>query len=488
MKNKILYIFSAIIFILFAYISFVTPLAGDDWGYAINGLKQNPLLTAFQFYQNWSGRFFSELLGLILTNHKLIWNILNPLLFTSIYILIIKITNIKKNTILIYSILLFLILSVKDQLRMETYTWIMGSVNYTIVLFLIILLSYLYKLLILYKRNKYYYIILIANFIGSMMVENAAIIIVAINISCLIYTIIKKESNKKIYLLNFIAILGFMILRLSPGAALRLLEHQSFNEMSLITKISQNYPLFIKYTILDNKYLIMILSLTTITYTYQNVKNLKLKVLIILTFIISFIQSISAFIYSIIKLDILKIFFDIDHSILLVSIILILMIISYLYLFTTLDYHNKLLAYIIFILAGLGTGSMLISPIFGSRNSLFTVYLLFILIIILLNNIIINNKIAIIPISIILLLNIIFIRNYYYKYSLVKKIDEERMGQIKYYLDNPDSKEAWIVKMPIMSIHSADVEEWDVYHMDTFKQYYGLNKDMKVIFYYKEQY
>ena len=53
LKRIILLVLSLIIFSFFFLISTYTPLAGDDWGYAINGLRQNPLITALEFYQTW---------------------------------------------------------------------------------------------------------------------------------------------------------------------------------------------------------------------------------------------------------------------------------------------------------------------------------------------------------------------------------------------------------------------------------------------------
>ena len=47
------------LFVLFWMISVKTPLAGDDWGYALNGMNNNPLAMAWEFYFTWSGRFFS---------------------------------------------------------------------------------------------------------------------------------------------------------------------------------------------------------------------------------------------------------------------------------------------------------------------------------------------------------------------------------------------------------------------------------------------
>ena len=43
------------IFVLFYYMTVRTPLAGDDWGYAVNGMSGNPFVKAWEFYFSWSG-------------------------------------------------------------------------------------------------------------------------------------------------------------------------------------------------------------------------------------------------------------------------------------------------------------------------------------------------------------------------------------------------------------------------------------------------
>ena len=80
--TKYFYIIGALfIGCLFFYITYKTPLAGDDWGYALNGISGNPIELAISFYNSWSGRFFSELWGFMVAPNKWIWNIVNPLLF-----------------------------------------------------------------------------------------------------------------------------------------------------------------------------------------------------------------------------------------------------------------------------------------------------------------------------------------------------------------------------------------------------------------------
>ena len=40
--------------------------------------------------------------------------------------------------------------------------------------------------------------------------------------------------------------------------------------------------------------------------------------------------------------------------------------------------------------------------------------------------------------------------------------------------------------MPEESIHSADIEEGDTYHQNSFKEYYGLPETTKLVFYKKQ--
>ena len=58
------------IFVLFYYMTVRTPLAGDDWGYAVNGMSGNPFVKAWEFYFTWSGRYFAELWGFIVAPRK----------------------------------------------------------------------------------------------------------------------------------------------------------------------------------------------------------------------------------------------------------------------------------------------------------------------------------------------------------------------------------------------------------------------------------
>lgn len=201
-KNElILVLISAFIFILFFYITKLTPLAGDDWGYAVLGKENNPLVHAFKFYFSWSGRFFSELWGFVVAPRKWLWNILNPTMFTIIYISIIKLIDPKKNKLLVMVMILALMLSVSNTLRIETYTWIMGS---TYVVPLMMMLIYLNIIKPLVFNGKFFSLqkLIISIFLNiyiTLCMENIAAILVLFNILLLIYAYFnKKEYLKKL--------------------------------------------------------------------------------------------------------------------------------------------------------------------------------------------------------------------------------------------------------------------------------------------------
>lgn len=181
-------------------------------------------------------------------------------------------------------------------------------------------------------------------------------------------------------------------------------------------------------------------------------------------------------------------FFDIFYSrsaVLFLTVFYLIYIISIFYLLRPLKKDKYFEGITYLMLAGTGNLVMLISPIYGARSSLYTVYFLIIFICFILSIIDINNKLFTIMVFGFSTLTFLKINEYLYKYRLVNDYMKIRNMEIEYYVNNPDVKEAWLIRMPETFIHSADIEEWDTNHMEVFKAYYGINPDMKLIFYKK---
>ena len=203
-KKNFFLLIALFVLALFAYITYKTPLAGDDWGYALNGAKGSPIAMALTFYKTWSGRFFSELWGMLIPAHKWAWNIINPLLFALIFISVYKLGYVRNKPIVCSLFILAFMLSVDDNLRMETYSWIMGT-TYVIPL----LLSLVYFVIIDKLMDR--------NYFGTRL----------------------KIS---LYLSNILA----------------------WAKLSIIKKIATAYPNFLQMTFISNNYAILLFSIVLI--------------------------------------------------------------------------------------------------------------------------------------------------------------------------------------------------------------------------------
>ena len=488
--KKYFYIFCAIfIFVLFAYITYKTPLAGDDWGYALNGSLGTPIKTALEFYQSWSGRFFSELWGMIVPCHKYIWNIVNPFLFAGIFICLYKLACVNKKYICASLLIMAMMLSVDDNLRMETYTWIMGT-TYVIPLFF----SLLYFLVVDYmmKKDLYdtrfklcAYLVNILLFIIGMMMENIAATMIVCEVILLIYCFFNKKKALRYLIINLVfSVTSFILMRMSPGSNARLLsEHALWNDMSLFEKVASAYPNFLEMTFINNNYALSLFSLCLFLFIFYSKNNVSsvYKVFSILVLFLG-IFTVFSFVFG----D--NLFNDSNslYSFIFWPLYIINAFVS-IYLFSDKDYlcYKKLF---ILMFAGCNALVMLYSPIYGSRSAIYTIYYLIIVSVMLFDEIY-NLKKFILFICFILFSIIIIDRTneYIYKYRLVGLVQEERLEIIKYYKEHPEDKEAWILRFPVYTIHGADIEIGDTYHFETFKEYYGLPQDAdKIIFYFKD--
>ena len=194
--KRYFYVYIAMgLFLFFMWVSSMTPLVGDDWGYYINGLK-GPLTMTFEFYQ------------------------------------------------LIASLILFLMFTVSHGIRMETFTFVVGSINYRF--------SAVMALLQLYLMGRYFkdsnatfkwYEILISIVSGmtvGLIMENIAGGLILANLLLMGYRLIQAKKVDLILLLNTVTTTGaFLMMRLSPASRARVLEDTEWMSKNLIEKVLQ---------------------------------------------------------------------------------------------------------------------------------------------------------------------------------------------------------------------------------------------------------
>ena len=475
---------------LFFYITFKTPLAGDDWGYALNGMNCNPIKMAMNFYQSWSGRFFSELWGFIVAPNRWIWNIVNPLLFVLIFLCIYRIARVKKYHVLLPLIILAIILSVDDNLRMETYTWLMGT-TYIIPLAMALVYFALmehtfFKINGLGKKDKIALFLsnLLLFYIGLTMENIAAMMVVGV-IIMIIYAYFNKPELVKYLLLNLlISVLSLLIMRMSPGSQARLLrDNAEWAKLGLFEKIANGYPSFIEFTFINNDYLILFLSISMLVLTIYS----KEKMLKWFRFLSMAIQLFGIFAVFSFALPVEMAWLVNPKSIFSMIFWPIYTLDCLTLLFLGLSGRSQAKALFMFMMAGGSNLVMLYSPVFGSRSSIYTVIFMIAVVTIILDEFDINKYLLLVIFVATFGVCVDRVSEYVYKYRLVGMITQERNTQLEYYREHPEDEEVWIKRYPVYTIHGADIEPGDDYHFETFKDYYRLpqSKD-KIIFYFEE--
>ena len=467
-KNRVvLLLITGIFFLFFALITHWTPASGDDWVYAVGGMWNNPFKQALVMYQTWSGRYLSELWGFLVAPHKSLWNILNPLLFTGIFLLLIKLSD-TRYPVLTALLAMVLIFSVGNRVRMQTYTWIMGT-TYVVPLLLFLLQVQILRQWLTEKNPPVWQtaVLCVLNFCIPLYMENAAALIFGGDLLVLIYCFCTKNPNRKKMILIFaFAAAGSLIILSSPGAAYRMVnDNAEFNALSLGQKIAQNWPLFLERSFTES--LAVTLAFTLFTLLWAERKRNKHKAL-----------------YGLIVLGLAAVLAG-------QGLLYLIYTIGFLAAYIVYEEHSFKKWFVVYLVlcAGGANAVMLVSPIFDSRSSLYTVYLLLLTALVLAQDVPLERKEVRIAEAIVLCgLTGYRMASYYDIYHTVHLINIKRYAEIEYYRLRPDAGDAWLVAYPDESIHSPNVQEWDDTHMYYFKEYYSLSQDLHLIFYYLDEY
>ncbi len=464
LKHKEIQI-ACFVFLFFYFICLLSPISGDDWGNYLIGTRglKGWVGHAIGMYFNWEGRFLSRLLINLFTYNKWLWNIFNASLFAMLYLLTIKIIK-PKRLILTSCILILGLLLIGNNIFTQTYLWIAGNLTYFVPLVLIML--YLYLINKYLEKNKKWYIYFIwitLNLIVPMFVENMGIVIILINLILIIYLLFKNKLLNKLLLISLlISIAAFLTMLLSPGTAFRMsYEATAFQNMHLIQKIITNVPNFIKFTFINNVFLMILMS---ISFVYLTCQSIKIKIFKIALLIIGILPIIIIF-FNLFEINTFTIIYWIIYMISFITLIV-----------KTFKQRPKV---IFLLLVGLiGNGVMLMSPVWGPRTALFTVYFLIIVNLFVLNKIALKEKtikkLIIVSKTIILIIMTLYVILYYNVY----RQNNNRLIDINKQLK--DNKQ--VIEIEAMPDYAnCNIDPIADYHVRTFKKYYKIPENKEIL-------
>ena len=499
-SHGIVFLILILFFAIFFTITCVSPLAGDDWGYAVVSRDMHPLVLVWQQYFTWSGRVLSEFWGYTITRNKWVYDILNPIIFTTIFVYLLKNARVKKHPVLSALVVFYLIFSVYDYVRMQTYTWCMGETYIIPLMLFLIYIFNLYQLLFteqgLSKRMNT--ALKVISLCIPLYMENAAGMLVGGDVLVLLYCWFKdKKHFKTVLTYSIFAVIGTCIVGLSPGAHNRLVTtHADFAALSLFEKIHDNWQNFLSFTFMNNKSLMLVLSIVALLFIWLKRKNYRYAKwhlpLLSLPFFYAILQSQAETLATTYNQSWANILYDltikgctrintIGYGLWVIAVVWML--------WSYFDGEKRLFSLYVFICAGGANMVMLISPIFDARSSVYTIYLLILLTLLLLEELTFTSRAVYAGTCLVCcLITAPVIKKYCKTYYQVFRANNERMFQIRGFAEDPSQKELYIVRMPKMSLHSADVEEGDDYHMKYFKKYYNLDPDTNLHFYFRDSY
>lgn len=227
-KDKRINYISILIFILILLLNFLTVKTADDYGYANAANIIDVFMKEFNQYMTWNGRSIAHIIDrTFLMLPKFIFNIANSLVF--VYFIRLIYRNIKgnaeKDNIVIFS-LVFMSIFLFVPFFGQTILWETGSCNYLWMMTIIL------QFLLFFRNNSNINPILLflLGILAGWSNENTGGACIMIAVMLTIYHYISnKKINKSLILGIAGACIGFLILVLAPGNAIRAAEYANSN-------------------------------------------------------------------------------------------------------------------------------------------------------------------------------------------------------------------------------------------------------------------
>ncbi len=193
-SNRNLIITYAIIFVLLFLLCLLFPYSGDDWAWG----SQIGIDRLNKWFDNYSGRYFGNLIVLALTRSNLLKGVTMSFCLTGIIAIVNKLTGRQKNGVFIIStVLLFMPVA----LLRQAVVWTSGFANYTTSIFLTLI--YICYVNNIYDTEKPKNSVIAAlplvvlGFANTLIVEHLTIYNVLLAIYVIVFTFIKF---KKVYI------------------------------------------------------------------------------------------------------------------------------------------------------------------------------------------------------------------------------------------------------------------------------------------------
>ncbi|MBR3342946.1 MAG: hypothetical protein IKG34_01990 [Solobacterium sp.] len=463
------YMVYIILFLFFVLIFHWSPLAGDDWVYASEVRYSNAFAQTAYAYMTWSGRVLSEFWGFVFTDRKIIWEISGAFLMVVTVWAMLKL-NRKQYRLADVLFTVFLVLTVPRMIRTQTYTFAVGFAAYTIPIPLWLIHLSLLKGYLLEDRRSAGNVILmcVLSIAISLHMENMSVLIAFTNFAAVVYALYMKKCDRNLWIVLGCTAAACLVMFLAPGTSVRLEDDFSQAQALDLMRIINNWKPFLYMSLYFadavNTCLCVILIIKFWFKENRSHADLVCTAVFAAELILTWINGFSSP------------FIDTLWCIIW---------------YGTLIYALRYDVLHVFLVLGClaADGIMVLSPSFPERTAVYGVYCMIALASLLLRELPLRfrpEKALTCLCAAGVLLGFAHFGRIYYQVHLINIV---RIAQVRYYQKRPDAGEAWFLAYPLGTIHSANIDyEEDVDHIWGFKEYYYLNQDLHLNFYYLDNY
>ena len=197
-------LFYAVMFVVLFFLCWLFPYSGDDWAWG----SQIGLDRLDTWFDNYSGRYFGNLIVLALTRSNLLKTVVMSLCIGGIIILVNEITNRQKCG---FGLIALILVFMPVMLLRQAVVWTAGFSNYTTSIFLSLIYIYYVKD-IYYKKPKNQILpiipLLLLGCANALIVENMTIYNVVLGVYVLVFTLVKY---KRVYIQHISYLIGTVV-------------------------------------------------------------------------------------------------------------------------------------------------------------------------------------------------------------------------------------------------------------------------------------
>ncbi|WP_010308569.1 DUF6056 family protein [Kurthia senegalensis] len=278
------YFFYGLIIVYFGWLTWNTPLTGDDWTWQ-SSLGMDRLHT---FFANYNGRYVSNILEIILVRSEWLRIVFHAFVTFGLLYFMTKVTT-KKPTKSVFLLAFILVFSMSTKIFAQTFGWTAGFVNYIVSIVLILVYLTIVKRVFTQNEPTYHkwtvYGMVALGFFSQLIVEHGTLFSVYTAILVVIVTKYKLKKVYKEHVAYLIASIAGAICMFSNGAYLNVLlgkdDYRNLLDQSFTEKVVDIYTNRMSgYVFESNMWIILFISVAAIlVWSHMKPKTVLLQVI-----------------------------------------------------------------------------------------------------------------------------------------------------------------------------------------------------------------